>query len=72
MKKVRSLYILRRYALAATLVKSSIKEFDIVTPDPVLTTEMYCCRVLIVAVLVLAGGFFAGNFFFFLKNENSF
>lgn len=65
MKRVRSIYTLRRYALLAGVIKSSLlRNFDVVlldTTDQNLTAEMYLIKAITVAVLVLTGGFFAGN-----------
>ncbi|KAI7896691.1 uncharacterized protein EV154DRAFT_491874 [Mucor mucedo] len=55
---MRSLHAIRQCALAASLVKRTTRQSPPMTTF--YTTEMYCCRVLIVAILVLAGGFFAG------------
>ncbi|GAA5812004.1 hypothetical protein MFLAVUS_005451 [Mucor flavus] len=64
MKTARSIYTLRRYALLAGVMKSSLlRNFDVVlldTTDQNLTAEMCLIKVITVAVLVLTGGFFAG------------
>lgn len=58
--KKDSLIVSRRHAIVVSLLKSTARRC--VTEDTAfpITTEMYCCKVLMVAMLVLAGGFFAG------------